>query len=297
MWWFLGVMACSGLPAEGEAARGALAEALQDREPERVAAAAREASRWQGDDPALDRMLGDALANVLMRPTEGEALLWGSPAPEDPDWRRAALGAALRRGDPMHLQQVWNEVEHEDFNFSMEVVEQLAARARRDASLDPTEIARVTRQCALLDARPRVGRKELDLPLPGRLLAGARALGATEVVMGRPEVRTDPDPALGQGDLSCTGLRLVGGEEVPQPLPPRGLTVGASDGDSVLFVELRLAQGEPWVYAANDAEAGVRWVRAAGLYAEAGGGEAGVAAVRAALGEGLGGVPRPTEAP
>ena len=61
-------------------ARDALAEALTTRDPGSVSTAARAASEFEGQDPALDRMLGDALANVLMRPADGIALLRAHPA-------------------------------------------------------------------------------------------------------------------------------------------------------------------------------------------------------------------------
>ena len=70
---------------------------------------AQQASVWEGQDARLDRMIGDALANVLMSADDGLRLLRSNPAPGDRGWREAMQGAALRTGDPVVIRSVWAE--------------------------------------------------------------------------------------------------------------------------------------------------------------------------------------------
>ncbi len=289
LWWLL-ALACSSTPAdplgvEGRAARDALAQALVERDVALVGTAARVASGWEGKDPALDRLLGDALANVLMKPEEGLALLQAQPAPEDPAWARATLDAAMRTGTPKTITDVWAEIGRPPLAASHPVVQQVVQRTRRDPQLHHDLLEDVVGRCVLMGRQPKVGRSALDLPALPELLPAARALGATLVVVSRGFRRTDPDPTAGAGPWNC-GRRVLLDTEWPDPML-RALAIGATDGQTVLFLDIKLQGKHPWVYAGNDAPAGARWLKAASLYRDAGGGDAGVARVRAELGMGL----------
>ena len=95
MWLWL-LVACGGGSAERQSAQEALVDALTRRDPQEVSAAARRASAWEGEDPVLDGLLGDAVANVLMRPEQGWPLLMAAREVGGPAWETAALGATLR---------------------------------------------------------------------------------------------------------------------------------------------------------------------------------------------------------
>lgn len=288
------LLAC-GLSSEGQEAAASLRRALASREPGSVSSAAREADRFRGQDPALDRMLGDALANVLMRPDEGWPLLLANPAPEDPSWVSALRGAALRSGDPARLQEAWSRTGGRALDFQQAVVEQVAARARKDPRLSPDVLEPALDRCSLMGARPMLGRQMLSAPVEGDLIGAARVLGGEVVGMGRPVLPSDVGPSA-EGWM-CGGLVLLEGDALPDPLPPRLVVVGTRQGEVNLFLEIREEEGTPWVFVTSNAEWGARWLRAASLYAEAGGGEAGAARVRAALGEGLVGPAFPGQAP
>lgn len=287
----LALIACGGLPQEGVAARSALEQALQARDPAAVSAAARASAPWRGEDPALDRLLGDALANVLMHPGEGLALLEANPAPESRDWQDALRGAALRTGDTQAMARAWAAAGRAAPDFRAPIIGQAVTRAIRDPKLTIPEIDAVVADCELLEQRPRIGRKGYSAPAPRTLLAAARALGATELAMGRTAYPTDPDPEGGQGLWSCADLRIIPGEALPVPFPTHVLVIGATDGVDAVFLELRLEDEVPWVFVSSNAEWAARWVRAANLLEEGGS-----SAVSAELGTGLAGLAFPNGA-
>lgn len=285
------LLACTGATAPAPAPWEGLAAALQTRDPAQVSAAARPLDPLRGQDPQVDRLLGDALANVLMRPSDGWELLRANPAPEDPAWRAAMAGAALRLGDPALLDEAWEANGWPplplDGPAAMEALEQISARALRDPSVGAAALEDAVARCRLLDHRPRLGRQALDLPLTGPLLGAARALGADLVVAGRPEERGDPDPLTQDGPIACAELRLAPGDELPAGAAARVWVAAASRGEQQLFVELRPEAGGLFAFATSDAAAGARWVLAAGRLAELGEGEDAVTSLRAAFGEGL----------
>jgi hypothetical protein len=290
LWWLL-ALSCSSAPADplgeaGRSARDKLAQALVERVPTEVGRAARAASGWEGKDPALDRLLGDALANVLMKPAEGLALLRAHPAPEDPAWAKATLDAAMRSGTPQTITAVWAQLERPAVAAAHPVVQQVAQRARQDPTLEYGLLEDVVGRCVLLDGQPQIGRKPLDLPALAELAPAARALGAHGVVLGRAPRRSDPDPAAGAGPWHC-GQRVL--LETAWPVPMlRSMVIGATDGVVSVYLDIKLQDEGPWAYATNDTKAGARWLRAAQLYKDAGGGAAGSAKVRQVLGQGLG---------
>jgi hypothetical protein len=143
-----------GLPREALEAREALAAALADRQevdPEAVAAAARRAAVWKGQDGLLDVILGDALANVLMRPSEGLALLRAHPSPADPQWQRAMGGAALRTGTAAAVHAVQQEAGLPPVDAEAPGVAWLAAQALRDPALGWAELVELDADCCFFD--------------------------------------------------------------------------------------------------------------------------------------------------
>jgi len=254
--------------------------------PAQVGQAARSASRWEGKDPALDRLLGDALANVLMKPEAGLTLLQAHPAPTDAAWSSATLDAAMRTGNPKTITEVWAQLDRPAIAASQAVVQQVAQRARQEPELGHTVLDDVAGRCMLLDSQPSVGRAPLDLPANPELVPAARALGAHGVALGRAARRTDPDPAAGAGPWRC-GRHVLLETAWPAPMP-KSLVIAAVDAGTTVFLDIKIQSEGPWVYAANNTAAGTRWLRAAQIYKEAGGGESGTAKVREVLGTGLG---------
>ncbi len=285
--------AAPGLPPEGAAAAETLSQALRARDVDGVSRAARAAAAWQGKDAALDRMLGDALANVLMRPAEGLPLLQANPAPADPAWRRAIQGAALRAEDHEALRAAWSLDGQEPPNFEVSLLPQIAARARQDPGFDVARVAPLLWRCDLLRRRPTTGRRTLAMPVEGDLLAAGRALGAQGFVVARSLLQVD----MGSGAevWRCADMVMLEDAQIPSPLPPRVTVVGATDGRVDVYLELREEDGVPTAFVTSNAEWGARWMRAAALMGEAPSPEEGAARVKAALGSGLGGsaLPKP----
>ena len=289
------LIACGGMPSEGKLAAEQLNAALVRRDVAEVSAAARAADAFRGQDPALDRALGDALANVLMRPEQGLPLLKANPAPDDAAWRTALRGAAVRLGDQAEMNAAWAATGGGEISFLHAIAETATARARRDPAFDLSQLDRVNADCALLVTRPMLGRAALDAPARASLLDAVRALGATDLVLARPALPTDADPlASAPGPWRCGEWTMLEGESWPVNFPPRMLVMGATDGNDSVFIEARIEDGKPWVFNTSVGAWGARWLRAADLYDDAGGGEAGAKKVREVLGSGLAGTAFPS---
>lgn len=285
-----------GLSAEGKAAQAQLAAALESRDVAQVSSAARAAGAFRGEDPALDRMLGDALANVLMHPDQGLALLKTNPAPDDPAWRAALRGAAVRLGDQAEMDAAWAATGGPEIHFLRGIADIAAARARRDPNFDLNALEEVNADCDLMIKRPTLGRASLNAPARASLIPAVRALGATEIVLARPSLPSDPDPLLGAPGLwRCGEWTLLEGDAYPEDMPARMLVLGAYDGKDRVYIEARMEEGQPWVFNTSVGDWGARWIRAADLYDAEGGGEAGVNKVRSVLGVGLAGTAFPKE--
>lgn len=254
LWCTLACACGSGLPEEGRQARESLREALVVREVPGVTRAVRVAERWEGRDPDLDRLLGDAVANVLMRPDEGLRLLRAHPAPEQESWREAVGGAAIRIGGPEALSAAIAEAGLPSLPAGSDVAEQVTLRARSDPSIGWPDLVEAVEGCALVDAVSGRGLQELDLPSPPTLPEAARALGAVRVVVARAARA----PGARESWTCATG-DLVPGGRIPDPLP-RNLSVVATDGTLVLGVRVHPTGAGPWAYGSNDAKAAARWI-------------------------------------
>jgi len=218
-----------------------------------VSTAARSAAELEGTDPALDRLLGDALANVLMRPADGLALLRGHPAPGDPAWVDAYLSATLRTGDPVALERALRDTPLPDPGAPPDLVAWLGARALRDSSLRFGQLVTDARTCDLWDRRPQRGRRSVDQPIPDGFLESLPQLGAVEVLVGRATVPTDPAPATGQGLQPCLSGRLWPEARWPEPLP-KHFTVAIATRGEPLYLSIRPEGGSPWVFASTRAD-------------------------------------------
>jgi hypothetical protein len=276
-----GVFEGSGLPDHAVAVRAQLAEALVERDPSVVGPLAEKASEWEGKDGDLDRLLGDALANVLMHPQDGLRLLRSRPDPGNSSWVEAIKAASVRMGDPVVMKATWAELGERVPSFDNPVVPQLVQQLLSDPALASDRAVAGIDGCALLDQQPSVGRKELDHRAgPGLLKVGAM-MGADQVVVGRPLYRSDPDPQTGRGPLQCVRKVLLE-DGWPEPLS-RTLTVGLRQGQRKVFIDIKGDNGEPWAYAASDQVAGGRMLRALDLL----GSEQGEEQLRAMLERGL----------
>ena len=271
MFWWIIWLGCHwgaspDLGVEGRAARDALKVALVERDVGLVADAARSAGPWEGKDVSLDRLLGDALANVLMRPEEGLSLLDAHSALGDTDWERSVLDAVFRTGDIERIAASRSRLGRPAIPLEHPVVQQMVLRARSDPAVGHSALEQAVADCSLLDGQPQIGRQVIDLPGPSQLPSAATALGATHFVIGRPAWRSDPDPVTGRGPVQCaTGAVISGGWPVPAP---RSMVIGASDGRRAVYINLHPKGGGIWAYAASDSEAAAQWIQAALYMAE-----------------------------
>ncbi len=264
MWTMLFLVACTAdpgaeLPKAGITARAQLADALNQRDPVVVGPLAEQAAVWEGQDPALDRLLGDALGNVLMNAEDGLRLLRSAPSPGDSSWEEATRSAALRTGKPETIEAVWSELNQPPAPFDNPVLSQLVQRMRADTSMGSAAVVDAVFDCQLLDAQPTVGRKPLDHPALPELIEAAILMGADQVAAGRPQYRSDPDPESGRGPLQCQRKVLLT-EGWPTPFS-KTLTLGLRQGDRTAFIDIKLEDGQPWAYATSDVLLGDRWIR------------------------------------
>jgi hypothetical protein len=135
---------------------------------------------------------------------------------------------------------------------------------RADPSMHVDHMEDALMACQLLDSQPPVGRQPLDHPVSPRILDVVKAVGGTQVVVGRPIFRTDPDPQSGKGPLRCL-KKVWMGRAWPDPLP-RAFTIGLSNGIRNVYIDIRLEDGEPWAYASSDAGVAGRWLEAMKLW-------------------------------
>ncbi len=251
----------SGMETRREALRLAMAEGDQAK----VSEAARAASEFEGTDPALDRMLGDALANHLFRGAEGLALLQANPLPEDPAWVAATADAALRAKDLVVLDGMMR-AQGVQLNLDLPALEQVQRLSLQDRTVGHQLLVEVDRRCALVDQRPLLGRQEVDMPSSPSLERALRLLGATEVVVTRTHLVFSPKSPR-ERSFQCKTAWLPEGETsgIPSPLPPKGVLVAVTDGTIRGYLEIQSREGGEWVMASDDAQQAGRWLNAAYL--------------------------------
>ncbi len=240
---------CGGHSSGLTSARDRLDEAMTTRDPAQVSRAAREAGAYEGQDPTLDRLLGDALANVLMRPHEGLKILESIPARGNHDeaWATAVGSAAMRTGEQAVLSTLLARTEAPAIETSPELLSWTATRALQDPQLSIHSLRELTADCQLYDSHPSRGRRTVDQPAPHDLPQTLTKMGGDRVVLGRAETPTDPAPESGRGLQPCTTGRLFAEIEWPRPLP-RHLTVSTAIAEYTLHMSVRPESGLPWVF-------------------------------------------------
>jgi hypothetical protein len=180
------------------------------------------------------------------------------------------LIGALVGGDPSVMEEIQGRRGGLILDFYHPVVEQLVVRAGRGEA-DWEDLEAALQDCMLLDAEPRRGLAEIDGRPAAELPDVAYSLGATRVVMGRPDHLADPDPLEGRGDLRCRRLRLVPGLTLPQRLPRR-LLFAATDGQSHIYISIRTEEGLPEAFTTNSVRDATRLLEAGSWWESAGDG-------------------------
>ena len=251
-----------GLPQEGIEARDLLAQALETKNPNRVEQAAEIASQWQGQDAKIDRLLGDALANVLMHVDTGLKLLNSRPDPQDPNWQRAVLLATARTGNTSLMKSAWEQSGRPIPPFQNPVTQSMVDRLKRDPSIGLDAFEYAINTCDLIDSQPSVGRSALEYPVSTDLIKVAEWVGADAVVMSRPLTQVDRSRHEKVNHIHCsTKLAL---QEWPEAIGTT-LTVGLSSGSRRVFVDIKQSGNEQWSYATSDPVAGGHWIQAMNL--------------------------------
>ena len=248
------IMGCRSDPGNDEvdSARRALRAALVDRDQAQVTQTARAAGVHEGKDPALDRLLGDALANVLMRPSQGLKMLEENPARGDEEWETAILSAAMRTGETAVFMTILEQTSATPFIPSPDLVAWTSAQALTDPKINVHTLRDRAADCTLFDAHPTRGRRTVDQPAPADLGEVLYQLGAERVVLGRAHTATDPKPSSGRGLQPCHTGRLFPGPALPKPLP-RHLTVSMSVGEHRLHLSIRPEADAAWVFGSTQA--------------------------------------------
>lgn len=256
-------LACTPPPPDPAPARAALQAALASGVVEDVSKTARAADVLRGQDAELDRLLGEALANVLMRPLDGLVLLEARPAPDDEHWRGALQDALLRAGDRSRLASWRARLGLAELDLDHPVYDQVRARALRDPSVGVAALEEGLSRCHLVDDAPSLGRQTLDLPMPQRMVEAGLALGAERVVLARTPGKMVAASNHNGGALSCRSRVLVEGTRFGEPFPPKTAVFALEQGENRLWVEAHMADAGPWIFGTDDAARAGRWVGAA----------------------------------
>jgi hypothetical protein len=230
---------------------------------EDVSREARAADVLRGQDAELDRLLGEALANVLMRPLDGLVLLEARPAPDDEHWRVALQDALLRAGDRSRLGAWRAQLGLRALDLDHPVFDQVRARALRDPKVGIAALEDGLDRCDLIDDAPTLGRQTVDLPMPQRMAEAGRALGADRVVLARSAAKMGAAANRDGSALSCRSRVLVTGDRFGEPFPPKVSLLALEKGERRLWVEAQLTEAGPWIFASDDAALAERWVAAA----------------------------------
>lgn len=259
------LLSCTPTDSAIADARRVLESALASGDVSAISDAARSAGALEGRDPALDRLLGDALANHLLKAEDGALLLRNNPAPDDPVWVAAATDAALRVGDRPWLHELL-VAQGLELDLEHPVVAQVERLAAREADVDHKVLTQVVRDCTLVDGRPKLGRRQVDLPVPDNLERALRLLGATELIAARTTLVYSPR-SFHERSWKCQAgwLPATSYTSIPVPLPPRGVVVVVSDGVTTGYVELERSDLGPWASVSGDPDMAARWLQAGSL--------------------------------
>jgi hypothetical protein len=163
-------------------------------------------------------------------------------------------GELLRQGRADEAVAAYQAAGGTPFAVGHPLAQVLFQRARTDPSVTLGAIADGVEAASLLDARPRLGLRDLDRPFVSMraLLAGAQtALGTSSyVAVGRSLSRGDKDAHLNGAALPWQGGRIVGWArgEVEGSFGELGARIDADPPARLITVGLRTATHDFWIF-------------------------------------------------
>ena len=234
---------------------------MEDRDIETVRRTVQAAMPWKGKDAELDRLLGDALANVLMQPNEGLILLQENPAPENASWQWATSAAILRTGDLEAMRLAPTTLGVQSVDFQSDVVDQLVRQARMEPRMGWDDMVTAVQSCELLDGQPTRGRQPLDIPATQSLFSAADALHATVTALGRPATPSDEHAGdiKSSDPIRCNRLYWLRDPTLPANTR-RGIVAAAVFDEQAVYIDIQSQQGALWAVATNNADLATSWL-------------------------------------
>lgn len=234
----------------------------------------------------LQIVLGDALANVLLRPDLGLPYLEGQRDKLDGDGVDALLDAVARTGDLSRLSKEVELVTGEPLSLEHPTATVLIQHAAMDPHTGWEEVRDGTRAARLVEVLERGHRQSIDRPVESSG-AALEALGmllegwVVEVVTARSTVAADTDPLMSPGSVPALQgrRRVLGYARSPAELRPPGVALdlarppkvavlaaeatGPAGGSLYLAAEGRYdGAGLLWLFAAADPQRVVTWMDA-----------------------------------
>jgi hypothetical protein len=242
----------------------------------------------ENPSPALDVTLGDALANVMLRPDLGVPRLEKHVATLDAPGRERWLDAVLRSGDLKRFA-----AEHErwmgaaiDVDHSTAIA--YASQAAQDGTVSWRGLPDAVAQARLIEESLALSRRTFDRPTTS-IGAMYEALSiilegwTIEAAAARTDFPDDPDPMLVKGQFQAADGRRrmiafarstvpaevkVPGQSVDENRPPRVVTLAAActspggGGRIFLGAEMDFRNGGPWIFKTNDPIRQEYWIQA-----------------------------------
>jgi len=233
----------------------------------------------------LDVALGDALANVLLRPDLGLPRLERHRDHLDGDGVDAYLDAVARTGDLPRLALEVQRVTGVPLDAEHPTARVLSHQAAMDPHTGWQALRDAVRAAELVEIMERGTRRYVDRPVPS-VRAAMEVLvlllpgWELEVATARSALPSDPDPLLTPGQVPAfRGKRLVlGYARLPADLRPPGVALDLrrpaqvcmlaaranlqGESELLLGAEGTYREGVLWLYAANDPERVVAWTDA-----------------------------------
>ncbi|MFZ5475525.1 MAG: hypothetical protein ACOZNI_02015 [Myxococcota bacterium] len=177
--------------------------------------------------------------------------------------------ARLRAHDLDGAAAAWEKRHGTRLDVDHPVADVLATRAARDPSITAATVADTMEAVRALEASPRLGARDADVPFERweDLLVAAGKLGEPPLIVavGRSEGVHDKDPWTAGGDLPFRDGRVVGwarraAGEGTEALAALGRRLDANPPAKLVTVALRDARGAVAFYARKEADGWwVRW--------------------------------------
>lgn len=235
----------------------------------------------------LDVALGDALANVLLRPDLGIPRLEPHVAAPDPSTRDAWLDALTRADARQRLATEHQRLEGQPLDVDHPAAVALASQAAHDPQVHWTDLRDAVLAARLVEDGVANSRIAVDRPLESTG-AAFEALSillegwTLEVVTARTTLPEDPDPLLVRGAIpAADGKRRIvafargnepiavraAGTALDLAAPPRTSLAAVrawSRTGSTLFLATEGARrdGQLWLLTTNDVPRWVVWMEA-----------------------------------